>query len=552
MRLPGSRALLVAFGVLALALGAARITLAARLPVADFAFVNSAEPSSLDPAAASGVPEGRVLRFLFEGLCVKDPRTLEPAPGVAERWDVSPDGTLYTFHLRADARWSNGDVVTAEDFRASFRRLLDPRTAAPYGALLWPVVGAREWSNRVDEHGESVRSFDDVAIRAIDARTLAIELERPLPYFLDLLASPPCLPVHVRSIEASTARGVRHWTHPENLVTNGPYTLALRRVNDRLRFARSATYWDARHVGFATVDCLAVEHPVTALNLYLTGEVGWIDNPPPAVIPELAGRDDFRARPFLATYFYRINVTRPPLDDRRVRRALALTIDRSAITEQVMRAGERPAFGLVPPGARDHDGVELAHARDADGFAIDVAEARALLVDAGYGTGGRALPTVEIHYNNQGSHKDVAEIVADGWRKHLGIATRLLNQEWKVALDTQRTLGYQVSRSSWVADHLDPIGFLEVFTSTSENNRTGFADARYDALIERATRARGSERRELLADAERRLLEELPILPVYFYVTRNLVDPRLDGFFDNALDEHPPKSWRWRAGARGD
>lgn len=552
MRLPGMRALLAGFGLVGLAVGAVRVTLAARLPAADFAFVNSAEPSSLDPAAASGIPEGRVLRFLFEGLCVKDPRTLEPAPGVAERWDVSPDGTRYTFHLRADARWSNGDAVTAEDFRASFRRLLDPRTAAPYGALLWPVVGAREWSSDVNAGGEPVRSFDGVAIRAVDAHTLAIELERPLPYFLDLLASPPCLPVHVRSIEASAARGASHWTRPENLITNGPYTLALRRVNDRLRFARSTTYWDADNVAFATIDCVAVEHPVTALNLYLTGEVGWIDNPPPAVIPELAARDDFRARPFLATYFYRVNVTRPPLDDRRVRRALALAIDRRAITEQVMRAGERPAFSFVPPGARDHGGVEMQHASGADGFARDVAEARDLLVEAGYGSGGRALPAVEIHYNNQGSHKDVAEIVADGWRKHLGVSTRLLNQEWKVALDTQRTLDYQISRSSWVADHLDPIGFLEVFASASENNRTGFADARYDALIERATRAQGPERRALLADAERHLMEELPILPVYFYVTRNLVDPRLDGFFDNALDEHPPKSWCRRTTARSD
>jgi oligopeptide transport system substrate-binding protein len=525
----------------------------ARLPPADFTFVNDVEVTSLDPAAATGIAEGRVSRFLFEGLTVHDPKTLAVLPGTAESWNVAPDGRAYTFHIRSGARWSNGERLTARDFAWSFERLLDPRTAAEYAYQLWPVKGARRFTTEVDDAGRPTNAFETVAIRATDMDTLSIELEEPLAYFLDVLAMPALAPVNRQSIDDARARFPETWSSewmkPEHLVTNGPYTLQLRRVNDRIRFAKNPAYWDADHVAFETVDALAVEHVGTMLNLYLTGEVGWTDNAPTSLIPRLMPREDFQPAPYLGTSFYRVNVTRPPLDDKRVRRALALAIDREAITQKITKAGEAAAWSFVPPCVRDPTGAELAHCTDratpALCFAADVAEARRLLAEAGFGPGARALPPIEIHYNTQSNNKDVAEVIADAWHKHLGVDVRFTNQEWKVYLDAQKRLDYQVSRSSWIGDHPDPIGFLEIFAGRSENNRTGWSSARYDDLLARARTARGDERRGLLHDAEALLLDELPILPLYFFVTKNLVDPRLGGFHANALDEHFPKFWYW-------
>jgi oligopeptide transport system substrate-binding protein len=507
----------------------------ARLSRADCAFVNGAEPATLDPAVITAIPEGRIVRALFEGLVVRDPETLEPRPGMAESWEVSPDGLAYSFRIRADARWTNGDAVTAEDFAWSFERLLDPRTAAAYASQLFCVEGAREFATDVDASGAPRRSFDTVAIRARE-NVLEIGLNRPFPRFLDLLACPQLSPVNRRSLaEMRTSRPddwQLEWLRPENLVTNGPFRLLERRANDRIRLGKNHGYWDAGHVAFETIDALATEHLSTVVNLYLTGAVAWIDQQPADLASRLARREDFHSAPYLGTYFYRVNVARPPFDDRRVRRALALAIDRTAIVRRVTRAGETPLFSCVPPGMPGWDGAAMAHAA---GFEADVLEARRLLAQAGYGEGGRELPPIAIHYNTRESHRDVAEVIADSWRRNLGIRARLENQEWRVFMDTQRKIDYDVSRSSWIADTVDPYGFLEIFTTGNENNRTGWDDPRYDELV--------------LREAEGILLEELPILPIYAYASKNLVDPRLGGFFENALDEHSPKSWHWIDGA---
>jgi oligopeptide transport system substrate-binding protein len=527
-------------------LGALLLVLAGRgahLERPDFAFTNPGEVASLDPAAVTGVAEMKVLRFLYEGLVIKDPRTLEPLPGVAESWEIAPDGLVYTFHLRADARWSNGEPVTAQDFEFSFQRLLDPRTAAAYAYQLWYVKGAQAYTSE-----PAGVPFESVGIRAPDARTLVLELAAPTPFFLDVLAGVPLMPVNRANLERLQRRYPERWrvewTKPEHLVTNGPYRLVLRRVNDRLRFERNETYWDARSVALKTIDCLAVEHLETALNLYLTGDVGWIDNVPTAALDALRGRSDFHPSPYLASGFYRFNTTRAPFDDRRVRRALALAVDREAIAARVLRAGEQPSWGLLPPAVHGARPGALRHGTRAQ----DLEEARALLADAGYGPGKRALPPVEILFATQSTNKDVAEVIADGWRRELGVESHLLNQEARVALDSQKNLRYDVSRSSWIGDHPDALGFLEIFLSGSENNRTGWKSARYDELIARARVARDPERAMQLEEAEQLLLEELPLLPLWFFVTRNLVDPRLGGFGENALDEHFPKFWSWKKG----
>jgi len=531
----------MAVGILALLFASALwITSSTPLPPADFAFNNGAEVSTLDPATISSIPEGRIVRALFEGLCVKDPRTLEPLPGMAESWEISADGRTYTFHLREGARWSNGDRVTADDFVYSWKRVLHPATAAEYAYLLWYVQGGRQYSLEPDE-------AKPLGLRTLDERTFEVVLEEPTPYFLDLVGFYPLYPVNRRNLEEAKEHWPGEWRlrwlAPENLVTNGPYRIGFRRINDRIRLVKNESYWDAEHVAFETIDAFAIDHLGTSLNLYLTGELDWIDRPVTDVIPHLAPREDFHVSPFLGTYFYRVNTTRPPFDDPRVRRALALAIDRRALTLKITKAGERAAFGFTTDGLGDYPHVEMAHSGD---LATDLDEARRLLAEAGYGPGGREFPTFEILFNTDQVHRDIAEVIAHGWQRELGLSVKLLNQEWKVYLDSQKTLRYDVVRASWIGDYPDPNTFLDVFVEGGENNRTGWGNARYDELIERAKRELDPrERFSLLAEAESILLDELPILPIYHYVSRNLVNPRLGGFHENIRDEHFCKFWYW-------
>lgn len=635
---------------------------------AELAFNNGAEVSTLDPAAISSIPEGRIVRALFEGLCVKHPETLEPLPGMAESWTVSEDGLRYAFTIREGARWTNGDPVCASDFVYSWRRVLHPATGAGYAYLLWSVRGGRQYTALPDEllftadggagwwleerdcgtvrlglTGFELEARDPAArvtlpaevtpgaslaegavlgriggrelvtpfplavnsrrdasaptvaellqapygagwllearvepgllaerlatrallrgpdfrrdvveplhlgLRASGERRFEIELEVPTPYFLDLAGFYPLYPVNRRNLAEARERWPAdwrvRWLAPENLVTNGPYRIAFRRINDRIRLVKNPTYWDAAKVSLETIDAFAIEHLGTSLNLYLTGELDWIDRPVTDLVPHLRGREDFHVSPFLATYFYRVNTGEPPFDDPRVRRALALAIDREAIVTKITKAGEQPAWSFTTEGLRDYPRVELAHSGD---FSADALEARRLLAEAGFGAGGRTFPTFELLYNTDQVHRDIAEVIADGWQRELGLGVKLLNQEWKVYLDSQRTLDYDVVRSSWIGDYPDPNTFLDVFVTGGENNRTGWGDARYDALIEEARHELDPRRRlELLAEAEAILLEELPILPIYHYVSRNLVDPRLGGFFENVRDEHFCKFWHW-------
>ena len=534
-------AVLLLVGLLAGALALAR---GARLAPAEFVFNNGTEVSTLDPATVTGVPEGRVLRAIFEGLVVKHPRTLEPLPGMAQSWELSPDGLRYTFHIRRDARWSSGEPISAQDFLYSFERFLNPETAAEYAYQLWYVKGARAYTTEVGRNGQPLNDFSTVGIRMTDEYTLEMELEAPTTFFLDLMGFYPLFPVNRTNIEEARRRWPNTWRHewlkPENLVTNGPYRVAFRRVNDRIRLVKNEDYWDADNVAFETVDVLAVEQDSTMLNLYLTGIAHKIDRVSTSVVKKMLPREDFNPAPYLGTYFYRVNVTRPPLDDPRVRRALSLTLPRRKICEKVMKMGQTPAYALVPPGMAGYVNASAHGERE------DAQEAARLLAEAGYGPGGKPFPTIEIHYNTSETHQQIALVIADVWQKSLGIRAKLLNQEWKVYLDTQQNLDYDVSRSAWIGDYSDPNTFMDMFVTGGENNKTGWGNPDYDRLVAEAARELDPARRmQILHDAEAILVEELPILPIYYYVTQNVVDPRLGGFHENIRDEHFPKFWYW-------
>jgi oligopeptide transport system substrate-binding protein len=525
----------------------------AQLPRADLTLINGAEVQSLDPAQVTGIPEGRVVRALFEGLTIKDPETLAPLPAAAERWEVSPDGLRYLFWLRPKARWSNGDPLRAADFVFAWQRLLEPRTAAEYAYQLWCVRGARAYSTERQSDGSPQQPFDSVGIRALGERELEVWLEHPTPYFLELCASTALLPVHPPSAQA--AKQARDWLSPSTLVGNGPYCLSERRLNERIRLTKSPTYWGRDQIALASIDLLAVESSLTNLNLYLQGDAQWINLLPNGLIPRLLPREDFDPTPYFATYFYRVNVTRPPLDDPRVRRALALAIDRSAITEKITKSGQRPwgsltAYGMPGYSAPSLDAQALSSPDPKAGFAADLKEARGLLEAAGYGPGGQPCPPIEILYNTNETHRDVAEVIAAGWRRDLGLPVQLLNQEWKVYLASQAGLDYDVARAIWIGDYLDPLTFLEIFKQGSKNNKTGWNDARYDALLDAAARSGDpAERAARCGEAEALLLEALPILPIYSYVSQTMIDPRLGGAPANLLDELQLRWLYWRSDA---
>lgn len=573
--------------VVALALGVVGLTFdASRSAPADFRFVNGTEPGTLDPGVMTGQPESRLANELFEGLTRRDARSLRPVPGVAERWETSPDGLLWTFHLRDDARWSDGSRVTAHDFAFAWRRLLDPATGSEYAYLLHGLVDAAAF------HGgdaDAARRFGvETGVVALDDRTLRVELAAPLPYFLELTAFFSTYPVKRAVVEANP----RDWFLPDTIVSNGPFVLESWRVGDRIRLARNPHYWGRDRVSLRTIDALPVENPTTALNLYLRGDVHWLPQTyPDELAPVLAPRDDFYRGPGNIVYYYRLNTRRPPLDDPRVRQAIGLAIDRRVITEEVLRLGQIPARTLVPPGMPGYTAPDSA-------FGFDVAKARALLAEAGY-PGGRGLRELGILYNTHESHRKIAEVVADQLRRNLGLRVEAYNQEWQSYLASLASGDYDIGRAGWVGDYADPNTFLDIWTTDGGNNQTGWGDPAYDALIAAAAdvarasrdparlrrlaqepaaldaalrRVAGGDdstrsealaalRLELLRQAEAILVQRgFPVVPVYFYVVSGLVSPSVEGFHSelvlpdgsraaNLQDLHPLREVRVRAGS---
>ncbi|MCE9593508.1 MAG: peptide ABC transporter substrate-binding protein [Planctomycetes bacterium] len=521
------------------------VALSRSAPRADFVFNSGAEVSSLDPAVANGIPEGRVIRALYEGLYTRDPMNGAAVPALAANTQRSNDGLTYTFKVRKEALWSNGDHVTAEDFRWNFERLLAPETASPFASELWCIRGGRELTTGRDAQGEPVAAGAvPLGVTTPDAETLVVELVAPTPHFLELLASYQTSPVHRASLENARRRWPddwsTRWTKPGYLVCNGPFVLTSRRLDDRMRLSKNERYWDADRVALRTIDVVVIEDATTAFNLYRAGEIDWLDGTiPPSLVDQLLAGDDFDPQPYLGTYFYRVNTTKPPLDDPRVRRALYAAINRVAICDKFLKAGQKPAYTLVPWGRIGTYNSPPGKKEDLDG-------ARREFEAAGFGPNGKPFGTLQILYSSSDQNRAIAEMVADGWHEYLGLDVALENQEWKSYIDRQANLQYDVSRSSWICDYPDVTNFLAVFTSDSENNRTGWKNPEYDALVEQARHLGDlGQRDQLLRQAEAILLDQLPILPIYSYVSQNMVDPRLAGFGSNALNDQNPKFWYW-------
>lgn len=496
-------------------------------------FANLSEPSDLDPQIITSLQDFNIVLSLFEGLTQYDPVDCRPTPGVATHWEPSADARTWTFHLRRDARWSNGDPVTARDFAYAYRRMLSPGLASEYAYMLFCLDGAEAFVS-----GQTT-DFSTVGVDVVDDHTLRLRLVYPVPYLPDLVAHASWYPVHQDTIEAHGAmdqRGTR-WTRPGNLVGNGPFTLAEWKPNQVIRVTKSPTYWDAAVVRLNEIRFYPIESTASEEAAFRAGQIHLTTGIP---IDKIAVyRNDPALKHFLqqdttlATYFYRFNVTKKPLDDVRVRRALSLAIDREQLVNRVTLGGQVPARNLTPPKTAGYTAGDLLKG--------DAAEARRLLAEAGF-PDGVGFPKLEILYNTNDGHRRIAEAIQQMWKTTLNIDIGLYNQEAKVMSDSMREGNYQIARYAWVGDYLDASTFLELMLTDSGNNQTGWSNAEYDRLVNEARYALDpAQRFELYRRAEQILMEESPIAPIYFYVNSQLQVPELKGWHGNLLDIHPYK-----------
>lgn len=493
---------------------------------------NGAEPKSLDPHLVTGVTENHIISALFEGLINYHPTDDSlPLPGLAARWESNEAASVWTFHLRPEARWSDGEAVTAGDFIYSYERILTAALGAEYAPMLYVIRNAQAF------HEGSVTDFREVGVEALDRHTLRISLVGSTPHFLNMLKHYSWFPVREGVIEAFGGRLDRSglWTRPENFVGNGPFVLDAWKPNQFLRVTRSETYWDAETVRLNAIVYFPVEDDATELRMFNSGRLHYTSTVPTNAIPDLRVNrpDEFRIDPYMGTYFYRLNVSRPPFDDARVRTALNWALDRRQIVDQVTLGDQLPATAMVPP--------MLAGWASREYVGFDVGKARALLAEAGYPE-GRGFPPVDLLYNTSEGHKKIAEAAAAMWQRHLGIRVRLQNKEWKTYLDDQSALNFDIARAGWIADYPDPITFLDLWTTGNGNNNTGWSDVPFDQLIQKAFRSATEEEHfEVLRKAEDRLFEELPIVPVYWYTRVYLIDKRVRNWHPKALDNRPWK-----------
>ena len=494
---------------------------------------NAAEPQDLDPHATTGVSENNLEMALFEGLASEDPQDLHPVPAVAQSWDISPDGRVYTFHLRENLKWSNGEPLTADDFIQTYRRILTPTFASEYAYLVYDyVVGAKEY------YDGKLTDFSQVGFKALDPRTLQVTLKNPTPYLLKIIASHPAwTPLPIKTIARFGPVDQKHspWTRAGNLVGNGPFMLKEWSPNQKIVVVRNPYYWDAATVKLDAIEFYPIEDVATEERMFRTGQLDITYDMPNAKIDTYRKEypESLRIEPYLGIYFYRCNVQRPPLNDKRVRKALALAFDRESILKNVTRGDQQPAYAVSYPGNSGYTPV----ARLTGG----IAEAKRLLAEAGY-PDGKGLPPIELLYNTNENHRQIGEAIQAMWRNNLGVELRLVNQEWKVYLDMQHTTNFMLARAGWIADYVDPNVFLETWVTGNGNNDTNWSNPEYDRLYAAALAAKNEEERyAIYQKMDAILVDEVPIIPIYYYTRVHAVSPKVKGYYPTLLDHHPYK-----------
>lgn len=472
----------------------------------------AADSKTLDPALNTAIDGGTVLSNTFEGLCRTDEKD-KAIKGGAESWNVSEDGLTYTFNLRKDAKWSNGDKVTAQDYEYAWKRVLNPETGAEYAYQMYYIEGAEAYNT-----GKG--SVDDVAVKALDDYTLEVKLHSPTSYFLELTAFPCYFPVNKKVVESDS-----NWaTKVDTYVSNGPFKMTEWKQKDSLVLERNNEYYNKDKVKLDKLVMKMVTEDTSAYASFQAGDFDVIDTVPSAQIEAGLADGSFTKYPNLGTYFLVVNVNgentsddvKKVLSDSKVRKALNLAINRDAIVKNVTKGGQVPAYSYVPEGIPSTDGKDFANKKYFKSSG-DVKEAKKLLEEAGY-KDGKGFPTITLLYNQEGDHGNIMQAIANMWKENLGINVSLSQQEWKVFQSTRSEKKYQIARHGWSGDYVDPMTFLEMWTSTSTLNEAGFSNNEYDALIKDAIKEQDTKKREeILHKAEDILMDEMPVIPIYYY-----------------------------------
>ncbi len=493
---------------------------------------NGSEPQGLDPHIVTGVPEHHILITLCEGLTISNPKGGDNLPGMASSWTISEDGKEYIFNIRKDAKWSNGDDFTAHDMVWSWQRILTSSLGSQYPDMLYYVEGAEDF------HTGKVSDFNLVGVKALDDKTLEVKLRNPTPFFIGLLSHYSTWPVHKETVlkygRLDDRRGL--WTEPGSFVCNGPMNLKSWQINNKIVVEKNPLYWDVDKVKLNEIHFYAVTDINTENNMFKSGELHVT-----STVPSLScgkwrkeGNPNLRIDPYMGTYFFRTNTKVEALKDKRVRKALAFAIDRETLTERVTQCGQIPAYSFTPPGSANYfPDTQIPY---------DPEKAKKLLAEAGY-KDGKKFPELEILFNTSEDHRKIALVIQQMWQKNLGIKVRLVNMDWKVYLSREMIGDFQISRAGWIADYEDPNTFLDTMRPNRGNNKTGWENPEYERLlIEANTLSDQDKRYDLLKKAERILIDEMPIIPLYTYVRAYQLHPDVKGYFPNYLDHHHPKT----------
>ncbi|MEK3805347.1 ABC transporter substrate-binding protein [Metabacillus sp. SLBN-84] len=465
---------------------------------------NGAEPTSFDPVIGFDAVSWNALNNLMEGL-TRLGKDHEPEAAIAEKWDVSEDGKTYTFHIREDAKWSNGDDLTANDFVFAWKRLLNPETGSGAAFLGYFIEGGEAYNS-------GTGSADDVKVKAVDEKKFEVTLISPQAYFLSVIANPAFFPVN----EKVATENPEWFAEADSFVSNGPFTLESWEHDKEFVMKKNDQYWDAKNVKLDGVHWAIVEDTNTEYQLYQTGELDSSDVPAD-LADTLFEEGKANVEEQAGDYFYRMNVTLEPFQNVNIRKAFAMAVDQKQIVDFVTKNQETAAYGFVSPGFKDPSGKDF---REVSGDLVktDAAEAKALLEKGMKEEGYETLPEVTLTYSTDDTHKKIAEALQQMFKENLGVDVKLANLEANVFATDQKALKFQLSRSSFLADYADPVNFLENFQTGHSMNRTGWTNAEYDQLIKDSKNESDETKRfEMLYKAEKILFDEAPIIPIHFY-----------------------------------
>lgn len=479
------------------------------------------EPETLDPQLSTGIVEANIIINMFEGLVRYHPQTLEPEQGMSSSVTRSADGKVYTFKMRTDSFWSDGKQVTAQDFWDGWERILNPLTASQYAWMLYVIQNAEAYNTK------KITDPKQLGFKVVDPTTFQVTLINSTPYFLKMITHHSFLPTRKDLV----AKFGDRWVLPENVACNGPFTLKSWVPNKEIILEKNPKYWD-KEVKLDSVKFIPSPDFETAIKMYEAGQLDNVTELPPVKVSQLRGRADFVGKPYLLSEYYWFNNQLEEFKDPRVRKALAMAIDRKVLTDKVLKRGDVPIGHMTPPG--------IAGYTPPPGIEYNPEKAKQLFKEAGYGPGGKPFPTVEILYDSKEEKKMVAEVIQSMWKQHLGVSVTLRNEEWKSYLKSLQTTNFKIGRAGWIGDYVDPNTFLELLASNNAQNHGKYKNPKYDALIAEAAKEKDLVKRAaVLQQAEAIIVEEAPIIPLYAVTKNFLLKPYVKGYYPTIQDVHP-------------